>query len=182
MTLGDGKRKVYMLLEEYSSGGEITKDEDIEAKMADFFDMAQKDMAEVRRIEKLHTVEREDNVTDYAMPADFMALKAVWADGKRTRRLSWRAGKLIIPETERAEISVEYFAVPETIGPTTPDSYEFEIGEDAAQALPFYVAAQQLISDLVIDYSAPWGIYRLRKQEIEQQGNGGTRLVNTFYR
>lgn len=36
MTLGEGKRKVLMLLDEYSSGGELTVDEDIEKKMADF--------------------------------------------------------------------------------------------------------------------------------------------------
>ena len=41
MTLGEGKRKVLMLLDEYSSGGELTVDEDIEKKMADFFATAQ---------------------------------------------------------------------------------------------------------------------------------------------
>ena len=50
MTLGEGKRKVLMLLDEYSSGGELTVDEDIEKKMADFFDTAQKDMASFKRI------------------------------------------------------------------------------------------------------------------------------------
>ena len=41
MTLGEGKRKVLMLLDEYSSGGERTVDEAIEMKMADFFEPAQ---------------------------------------------------------------------------------------------------------------------------------------------
>ena len=41
MTLGEGKKKVYMLIDEYSSGGAVTEDEDIETKMAAFFDIAQ---------------------------------------------------------------------------------------------------------------------------------------------
>ena len=34
MTLGEGKKKVYELLDEYSSGGELTEDKDIELKLA----------------------------------------------------------------------------------------------------------------------------------------------------
>ena len=39
-----------MLLDEYSSGGALTRDADIEAKMADFFDIAQKNAAEIKKI------------------------------------------------------------------------------------------------------------------------------------
>lgn len=51
-------------------------------------------------------------------------------------------------------MEIEYFAFPATITPDTPDSYVFEVAEDAAQACPFFVASQQLISDLVLDYQA----------------------------
>ena len=44
MTLGEGKDKVYMLLDEHSAGGEVEHDEDIELKMAYFFDIGQKDI------------------------------------------------------------------------------------------------------------------------------------------
>ena len=48
MTLGEGKEKVYKLLDEHSSGGEVAHDADIEMKMADFFDIAQKKCATCR--------------------------------------------------------------------------------------------------------------------------------------
>lgn len=183
MTLAEGKRKVYMLLDEYTSGGTMTVDMDIEHKMADFFDMAQKDMAEVRRVVKLHQVERKAGQTEYGMPEDFMLAKQVWAGDEPTHRFRWRAGKIIIPERERKAVSVEYYANPETITPETPDSYVFQIDDDAAQALPFYVAAQQLITDLVIDYGALWNIYLRRKAELAAKGTGErTQLRNVLFR
>lgn len=154
MTLGEGKRKVYMLLDEYSSGGTITPDQDIELKMADFFDTAQKQVSAIKPIRRISAVEREAGVTEYAMPADFRALCCVWRNGKRTRRYVWRAGKLVIPADDAGTVEVEYYATPQTIGQETPDDYVFEVAEDAAQACPFFVAAQQLISDLVLDYDA----------------------------
>ena len=50
MTLGEAKNKVYMLLDEHSAGGEIEHDEDIEKKMTAFFDMAQKTLAQIRKV------------------------------------------------------------------------------------------------------------------------------------
>lgn len=50
MTLGEAKNKVYMLLDEHSAGGEIEHDEDIEKKMTAFFDMAQKTLAQIKKI------------------------------------------------------------------------------------------------------------------------------------
>ena len=154
MTLEEGKRKVYMLMDEYSSGGTITPDMDIENKMADFFDTAQKQVCAIKPIRKITDLEREEGQTEYAMPADFRKLCCIWRNGKKTRRYVWRGGKLIVPESDSAEIQIEYFAYPQTITPETPDSYEFEVAEDAAQACPFFVASQQLISDLVLDYQA----------------------------
>ena len=187
MTLGEGKEKVYMLLDEYSSGGAVTRDDDIALKMARFFDIAQKHVAQIRRIRRSFAVEREDDVSEYAMPADFLKLIAVWRDGKRWRGYRWKAGKLIIPEGDAAEtIEIEYFALPETITDETEDSYEFEVREEAANALPFFVAAQQLITDLVIDYAGLYAIYNnmlglLAQQEAEESDGGGM-LTNTFYR
>ena len=154
MTLEEGKRKVYMLLDEYSSGGVVTPDADIENKMADFFDTAQKQVCAIKPIRKLYEIERETGVTDYAMPADFRKVVCIRRNGKKTRRYSWRAGNLVIPEYDTAQVEVEYAAFPATITPDTPDSYVFEVAEDAAQATCFFVASQQLISDLVLDYTA----------------------------
>ena len=181
MTLAEGKRKVLMLIDEYSSGGDVTVDEDIEAKMADFFDQAQKQVAQVKRLVKLVPIEREEGVTDYAMPSDFLSLKAVWRDGAVTGRYRWRAGKLVIPAGDTAAVEVEYFASPATIGPDTPDDYEFEVAPDAAECMPYFVAAQQLIVDLVVDYAALLQLYQLMLNTLDTRGSG-VELVNTFYR
>ena len=154
MTLEEGKRKVYMLLDEYSSGGAITPDADIEAKMADFFDTAQKLVTAIKPIRRVAEIVRTEGQTEYALPADCRKLVCIRRGGKRTRRYAWHGTKLVIPAGETETVEAEYFAWPETLGPDTPDSYVFEAAEDAAQACCFYVASQQLISDLVLDYTA----------------------------
>ena len=81
MTLGEGKRKVLMLLDEYSSGGELTVDEDIEKKMADFFDTAQKDMASFKRIirtQEITLTGGEEARVLYDLPADFAGTFRIW--------------------------------------------------------------------------------------------------------
>ena len=159
MTLGEAKNKVYMLLDEHSAGGEVEHDEDIEKKMTAFFDTAQKTLAQIRRIVREYALPLAMGKTAYEMPPDFSALYRVWADGRITRALRWRTGKLLVPEGYAAEIVVEYFAVPNTIPQDAPDSCEFEIDAEACECMPYYVAAQQLLPDLVLDYGAMLQMY-----------------------
>ena len=182
MTLGDGKRKVYMLLDEYSSGGAIAADADIEAKMADFFDIAQKQAAEIKKIRRMHTVERAVGQTVYPMPKDFLKLVRVWKGDMVTKAFRWKGGSIIVPEGEKAPIEIEYFAIPATIDSGTPNEYEFEVGEDVAKALPYFVASQQLIADLVMDYGALYAIYQNMLGSLVLSEPGGHSLVNSFYR
>jgi len=182
MTLDDGKRKVYMLMDEYSSGGVITPDADIEAKMADFFDTAQKLVSGLKPIRKTAAIEREEGRTEYAMPEDFRRLVCVYRDGVKTRRYAWRAGKIVIPETDPAAVSIEYQAWPTTIGPETQGSYVFEVAEDAAQACCFYVAAQQLISDLVMDYTALRDEWLAALQLLTPDDDGGVSMQQVLFR
>lgn len=183
MNLGEGKRKVYELLDEYSSGGEITQDPDIELKMADFFDIAQKRVAQICRITAVRTITRKTGTTEYAMPESFAALRRVWRDGKPTKRYRWKHGRILIPEDDAAQvIEVEYFKTPETIAGDAPDDTEFEVSEAAAQCMPFYVAAQHLFPDLTVDY----GVYlsewnNLLRELAEMESGGGSGFVNTFY-
>lgn len=162
MTLGDGKRRVLMLLDEYSSGGAVTDDRDINNKMADFFDTAQKDMANYKKIIrscKMELIGGEGGYTYYELPEDFVKIFRVWKNGKLRSGYPIIAGDLVVPMEETGEIILEYFACPQTITSSTDDSYEFEVSEDAANCLPFYVAAQHLMPDLVVDYSAFWSMY-----------------------
>jgi hypothetical protein len=186
VTLGEGKRKVYKLLDEYSSGGTVTADADIEARMADFFDTAQKQAAAVRRIVNLEEIVRVEGVTDYALPDNFGSLYRIWRDGEVSKgRYRFKGNTIVIPETDDAEtIELEYFAVPATIGADTDDDYEFEVSEDAAQCMPFFVAAQQLVSDLIVDSGSLMNLYdralALLDRTLPGQGSLGVR--NSLYR
>lgn len=186
MTLGEGKKKVYELLDEYSSGGEITVDDDIELKLADFFDMAQKRVAQVKRILAIKEIKRRDGVTEYAMPSGFGSLYRVWRDGQVTNRYRWKQGKIVIPEDDSAaKIEIEYFKIPDTINADMDDETEFEVDEDAAQAMPYYVAAQHLFPDLVVDYGAYMQEFNSILASLDTRipgSSGGGGLQNTFFR
>jgi len=185
MTLGEAKNKVYMLLDEHSAGGEVEHDEDIELKMTYFFDIAQKALAQIKKIVKVRKISPVSGKTEYAMPGDFINVYRVWRAGEpATSRYRWRGGKIIIPERDAGkEILVEYFAMPETIDPDADDDYEFEIAEDAAECMPYYVAAQQLLPDLVMDYQGMLQMYgqAVAALDTSRPGENG-RLAQTFFR
>ena len=159
------------------NGGEVEHDEDIEKKMTAFFDTAQKTLAQIRRIVREYALPLAMGKTAYEMPPDFSALYRVWADGRITRALRWRAGKLLVPEGYAAEIVVEYFAVPNTIPQDAPDSCEFEIDAEACECMPYYVAAQQLLPDLVLDYGAMLQMYDRAAAQLAAALPGGNRRV-----
>ncbi len=161
MTLKEAKEKVYMLLDEHSAGGEVEHDEDIELKMARFFDISQKQLSLIKKIQKAKKITPQSGKTEYAMPSDFRELFRIWRDGVNvTNRYPWINGKLIIPERDVGKnFIVEYFANPEDIPADADDSYEFEIAPDACECMPYYVAAQQLLPDLVMDYSSMLNMY-----------------------
>ena len=78
---------------------------------------------------------------------------------------------------------MEYFAIPETIPAEAGDDYEFELPEDACACLPYYVAAQQLLPDLVMDYGAMLTMYQLAVANLSSGVPGGPgRLQQSFYR
>lgn len=184
MTLGEAKNKVYMLLDEHSAGGEIEHDEDIEKKMTAFFDTAQKMLAQTKRIVREYALPLRAGTGAYGMPPDFSALYRVWADGKAaTNRLRWRGGKLVVPEGYAAEVIVEYFALPKTIPADATDDYEFEIAPDACECMPYYVAAQQLLPDLVLDYASMLAMYdRAAAQLTAALPDDNRRVAQTLYR
>ena len=182
MTLQEGKRKVCELLDEYGLGGGV--DAELEAKMADLFDMAQKDLAARCPIVRSFTLTRIPGVTEYEMPRDFRTLRYIERDGvNRTSRYRWRGEKLVVPENERGVIEIGYTAIPATISPDTPESTAFEIREDAQQAMPFFVAAMVLANDLVSDANIFLAMYRMAADSLpEESSPAPIRLRCTLFR
>lgn len=169
MTLGEGKDKVYMLLDEHSAGGEIEHDEDIELKMAYFFDIGQKLLAMTVPVLKSRRFTAVSGKTEYAMPSDMRKVYRIWRDGNPvTSRYRWVGKKLYVPASDAGcEFQVDYFAIPATIPADAPDSYEFELPEDACQCLPYYVCAQNLLPDLVMDYSVYLAMYNMMVSQLD---------------
>lgn len=183
MTLGEGKKKVLMLMDEYSSGGEITEDEDIAAKMTAFFDIGQKEVAKIKKIRSTLKTELRGEGGRLSMPMRFQAVESIWVNGEEcTARFKWRGDTLVIPEGLRGMLEIDYFAIPETIPDDAPDSYEFELPEDACNALPYFVASQQLITDLIVDYAGLYAIYQAMVGTLSTDAPGGVTMRNSFWR
>lgn len=176
MTLGEGKKKAYELLDEYGTGGAL--DQDLETRIADHFDIAQKEIAKTAKIVKTVVM---DEAGEAEMPEDFYALCGVWKNGRNvTRYRTWIAGRLLVMPGET--VTVEYYAMPATIDEDTPDEWEFEVSEAACQAMPFFVAAQILSSDLVNDPSFYMQTYQMMVATLPQTPPGGAmRVRNSFY-
>ena len=184
MTLGEGKDKVYMLLDEHSAGGEIEHDEDIELKMAYFFDIAQKQLAQIVPVIKTTEFTATGDETEIFMPSNFRKLYRIYRDGKNvTKRYRWRNKTLIVPlSDEGCTFEIDYFAIPDSITAETGDDYEFELPEDAAQCLPYWVCAQNLLPDLVMDYSVYLTMYNLMVSRLDTSLPGeNTRIQQVLF-
>lgn len=183
MTLGEGKRKVRKLLDEYSSGGEITVDEDIEHRLADLFDLGQKDVAQVKKIYRTITLELTggEGLQKYELPADLLELVHIRCDGRITGKYTVIGRELVADGNDRSTLLIEYAALPATIPADAGDDYELEVEEDAANCIPYYVAAHCLLADLVTDFSPYWQIYLQKKAQlrsaVRRSGSGGVRQM-----
>jgi len=194
MTLGEGKRKVLMLIDEYSSGGVTQVDEDLNVRMADFFDLAQKDVASRKRMIRSFVPEapREEGEEPVLpipervacpAPENFNQVFRVWRDGRLTKAYPWSGRCILLPEEDVGRVVVEYFAVPGTIPQDAGDDYEFEVDEDAAACMPYFVAAQQLIVDLVVDYQPLLDLYERMTARLDTRlpSSGGGGVRQAFY-
>ena len=184
MTLGEAKTKVYMLLDQHSTGGEIRHDPDLELKMVWFFDIAQKLLAQTKKILREKRIVPQPGRTEYPMPRDFRSVCRIWRDGvPATARYHWRRGRMLIPAGDQArEILVEYFANPAAIPADAGDDYEFEIAEDACECMPYYVAAQQLLPDLVMDCGGMLQMYNAMVERLATDLPGdAVRVRQRFY-
>ena len=107
----------------------------------------------------------------------------MWRDGRLTRGYAWSGRSILLPAGDVGAVSVEYFAVPRTIPPDAPDDYVFEVDDAAAACMPYFVAAQQLVVDLVVDYAPLLDMYdrMLRALDIRLPESGGGGIRQAFY-
>lgn len=119
-----------------------------------------------------------------AMPDDFSSVFRIWKSGKLTRRYRWKQKALLLPAVDLGEVTVEYFAKPAIIPQNAPDEYVFEVSEEGAACMPFFVAAQQLLSDSLGDYRPLLEIYdrMLAALDTRLPDSGGGGVRQTLYR
>jgi len=85
--------------------------------------------------------------TFYTMPNDFMDLDNVILEGnervyRETQGYFWENKKTLrISYYEVGSFDVHYWKYPTKLSTATPDTYEFEVYEEAAQLIPFKVAS-----------------------------------------
>ena len=181
MTLGEAKRKVLMLLDEYSSGGEISVDADLDARMNDFFDAAQRDVAAWQPIVRRVSVTL-DGTGCQTLPEGVSRVLRARKNGVRVTDYEIVDGKLVYTPGDTSALTLDYIAAPQKITPDTADDYEFEVSAEAENCLPFFVAAQQLIADLVVDYGAFYNIYLQMRAMLPRSTVSGGGLRQGLYR
>ena len=64
----------------------------------------------------------------------------------------------------------QHLPTPATITADTDGAYEFEVSEEAANCLPFFVAAQHLLSEPEIDYGAFYNLYLQMRALLPRDG------------
>lgn len=158
MTLGEAKRRTLMLLDAYSLDGAILIDEDLNRRMNDLFDMAQRDAAAWQPIVRRTSVTL-DGTGSMALDADVQRVLRIRRGGRAAPDCEAVDGRLLFRYGDTSTVTLDYIASPQPITPDTPDDYRFEVSDGAANCLPHFVAAQQLIADLVVDYGAFYNTY-----------------------
>lgn len=180
MTLGEGKRKALMLLDEYSLDGVLTVDADVNARMNDFFDMAQRDVAAWQPIVRRARLTL-DGTGDMALPSDVQRAVRIRRGGKSAPDCEAVDGRLLFRRGDTSTVTLDYIAAARPITPETPDDYVFEVSADAANCLPYFVAAQQLVADLVVDYGAFYNLYLQMRAVLPRSTLSGGAMRQTLY-
>lgn len=89
----------------------------------------------------------------YELPDDFMDMNRIGYEYDPRQYVSLsdykREGRktLLLNIYLKGSFLVQYYRLPTTITSTTLDSYIFEVDEDAAQAIPYYIASHVIIDE-----------------------------------
>ncbi len=141
MNLAQAKKKVYALLDEYSVGGEVELDKDIEIRLGCLFDMCQKNLASLAPIRRMIDV-TEGEFTPGGKIVKVLAVYNVAGERIYPKMIG---DTFIIEDNARLDV----LTLPKDITDETPDTYEFEIKEALAECMPYWVAASLSVVDMV---------------------------------
>ena len=161
-TLLDIKKKVLQLIEEIDTNNEkLTSDPDIEAKLNSVINQVQFELARMRKIPAYKEMKIEQKqVFDLNTLERFYQLRLLSFSG------SYDVIENLVAFAEEGTADFYYYVFPEVITDETPDTYEFELPQDALEILPYGVASDILKSDASTNYGA---IYTQRYETMLQR-------------
>jgi hypothetical protein len=161
MTLLDIKKKVLQLIEEISDTEDLTSDPDIKAKLNSVINMVQFELARMKKIPAVSVEEVTDGqLFDMNTLENFYQSRLIRFDG------AYELVENIAVFNGSGTATFYYYKYPEAITDETPDTYEFELSQDALEILPYGVASDILKSDVSTNYGA---IYSQRYETMLQR-------------
>lgn len=167
MTLLEMKKKVLQLIEEVSTGDNLTDDPDIEAKLNTVINQVQNELSRMRKIPDYIELEVSEGdlitFSDIKLETkyDVYQLSIIRGVG-----YDLKADGTIIKCLEDGLAEIEYYRYPKTITDATEDSYTFELSNDVLEIMPYGVAADLLKSDVSSGYGQ---IYAQRYETMLQR-------------
>lgn len=155
-TLKEMKKDVLKLIEEIDDTEEdYTSDPDIAAKMNTVINLV---MMEVARMKKItaHTsaAVQSGSVFDMNTINNFYQLKLIRAVDENGNDIDYELIDNMAIFKSNGTATIFYYKYPERITEDTPDTYEFELTEDALGVIPYGVAGDLLKNEVSTSYGA----------------------------
>lgn len=178
MTLGENKKIVLGLIEEYSNvNPKMTDDEDIALRLNLVYSTSYQELSEKKKILKTKILKeisnetQESGFTEYTLPSSMYQMKNVIALDENNNIVNadyYTVGKkkIFINNASNYQYILEYYAYPTVINEETTDDFVLEIDQDAQMILPYMVASDILKTDPSADYTAFLAEYRRKMQEM----------------
>ena len=149
MTLKEMKLRILSLIEEVDKTSDsLTADIDIAAKLNYLIDLAQHELARIKRIAAVDriAVKQYDEINLYSELKNFYKLRSVTG-------VSFDVFENIVTFNDTGEAIIKYYKYPKMITfDTKDDEYKFELSEDVLEIMPYKVASDLLMSDVSNQY------------------------------
>lgn len=176
MNLGDNKKIMLGLIEEYSPTNQyLTDDEDIRNRLNLVYAPNYQYLSQIKKILKTKIItvnETTDTTIENSLPMDMYQFKRLVALDSNNNRISPEydiIGKKIYIKQKEGKYIIEYYAYPTEISIDTEDSFELELDADAIASLPYLVANDILKVDPSADYTAFYSEYQRRMERLDNR-------------
>lgn len=188
MTLGDNKKIMLGLIEEYSPANQyLTDDEDIKNRINLVYAPNYQFLSQIKKILKTKTItinETSDITTETSLPMDLYQFKRLVALDSNNKRISPEydiIGKKIYIKQKQGKYIIEYYAYPTEITSKTKDNFELELDADAQACLPYAVANDILKADPSADYTAFYREFQSRMERLDTRNTLASAEVEEGY-